>query len=1052
MSIAASQGILCGRYTLLGKLGTGGQAEVWRARDVVQGGELALKILLPAVASDATAWAALEREHSIASRLDHPLILKVWAPVRDADTVALPMEFALGGDLRRLRGVSYLEIVPVLLEVAAALEHAHSRGVIHRDLKPGNVLFDGRGHVRLADFGIAGTVLGVGEPSAPSGRVAVSPFTASPEQLRGEPPAVSDDIYGLGALAYELLSGYPPFYPHFDFQRVLEEPVPELRPVYQAPPRLITLVTGMLAKRAANRPATMNEVIELLDAALNDTLDFELGGERSDSLDPDAETLANAASRADRAGHLTVVPRAPTRQGGLDAPLPLNRTVALDWPVSPDRTVALERSFAPNRTVALERPIGLERPAGAARVTHFEPSSRPSTVIGFDPPLSDYERSFVPPVRVRDLSSTPPWEVLPAKARATPPAPLAEVPPATPPEIPPSPPPEIAPVAPPEVPPVTPPEIPSAPPREIPLETARRAAPMAPREMPSAPLRQAPSAPPRQPPPHPEREIPLGAGAPPPSAAPPPAPPRRAWHEAPEHWSDIQIEVMPNLMRVEKMRRRRWPRVLVVMLAAAAAAAFFWLPQLAPRIEPPQGAVSLNQWLRDNLPHAPPPAAPPQVPSTSEPATTAPAPAPAAIETPAAPVAENQTDTGVQTRITAARQKFDKQLGALDARSAGVWGGVDYANAKAREAEAVAAADGGHPESAESQLAEAQQLLTRVEQRAPGALQAQLAAGETALRAGNSAAARQAFDLALRIDPRDSRASTGLKRAKRLDGVLPLLADGANAQASGDYARAVQDFSQVLAVDPDNAQARAGLTRAHAGLGADHYARAVGLGFAALGAGRLEDARGAFEDARRFNPHGREAQQGLDRVDLALRARSFAETRVRAQGLEAQERWGEALQVYDLALREDPSLGFAQRGRARALEHAELSNRLQALVDEPQRLASPSVHQEALRLIHQASLIDPSGPVLRSLAARLTILLPEFDKPVHLALVSDNQTQVEIAQIGSFGSFARRDVELKPGRYTVIGTRAGYRDVRRDVTVAPGGDIQTISVRCVEPI
>jgi hypothetical protein len=89
---------------------------------------------------------------------------------------------------------------------------------------------------------------------------------------------------------------------------------------------------------------------------------------------------------------------------------------------------------------------------------------------------------------------------------------------------------------------------------------------------------------------------------------------------------------------------------------------------------------------------------------------------------------------------------------------------------------------------------------------------------------------------------------------------------------------------------------------------------------------------------------------------------------------------------------------------------------------------------------------------MRSLAARLAILLPEYDKPVHLALVSDNATQVAIPQIGTFGTFARRDIQLKPGKYTVIGRRAGYRDVRRDVTVAPGQDVQTISVRCVEPI
>ena len=125
------------------------------------------------------------------------------------------MELANGGDLRRLRGAGYLEIIPVLLDIAQALEHAHERGIIHRDLKPGNVLFDARGRVKLADFGAAGTKSTTPEVARQQG---LSPFTASPEQLRGESPTETDDIYGLGALAYELLSGYPPYYPHFDIE------------------------------------------------------------------------------------------------------------------------------------------------------------------------------------------------------------------------------------------------------------------------------------------------------------------------------------------------------------------------------------------------------------------------------------------------------------------------------------------------------------------------------------------------------------------------------------------------------------------------------------------------------------------------------------------------------------------------------------------------------------------------------------------------------------------------------------------------------------------
>ena len=143
------------RYVLRERLGVGGQGEVWRAFDPQANADIALKILHPAPGRSAAAWAALVHEHESASRLDHPGILKVYPPERDGKTFLLPMELATGGDLKRLRGAGYLTIVPVLIEAARALQHAHERGVIHRDLKPGNVLFDERGREKLADFGVS---------------------------------------------------------------------------------------------------------------------------------------------------------------------------------------------------------------------------------------------------------------------------------------------------------------------------------------------------------------------------------------------------------------------------------------------------------------------------------------------------------------------------------------------------------------------------------------------------------------------------------------------------------------------------------------------------------------------------------------------------------------------------------------------------------------------------------------------------------------------------------------------------------------------------------
>ena len=129
-----------------------------------------------------------------------------------------------------------------------------------------------------------------------------------------------------------------------------------------------------------------------------------------------------------------------------------------------------------------------------------------------------------------------------------------------------------------------------------------------------------------------------------------------------------------------------------------------------------------------------------------------------------------------------------------------------------------------------------------------------------------------------------------------------------------------------------------------------------------------------------------------------------------------------------------------------------LQDSLQALIDRPDRLASSEVRSAAVALLQSAQEQPSPGPALRGQISRLVALLPEFDRPVHLSLLSDSLTQVAIPSVGSFGAFARRDIELKPGHYTVIGTRNGYRDVRRDITVSPGQPTQTVSVACSEPI
>lgn len=691
------------------------------------------------------------------------------------------MEYAPGGDLAQLRGASAAQIVNAMIPVASALSYAHAAGIVHRDVKPANVLLSAAGVPKLGDFGVAAT--------SSSGVVSRgSPFSASPQQLAGAPPHPSDDVYAFGATLYELLSGYPPFYPDARIERIANE-APAPLPA-STPARLRELVERLLAKSPDERPRSMEWVErELRNVAANDN---------NGTLEPSAPRV-----------EVRIVPPPVRAPGAQSEPL------RGEW----------RRSSA------------------------SQASSRGS-----------------------------------------------------------------------------------------------------------------------------------GAGA-----------------------------------------RRGFAIAGIALGIIALAVVFFVLPK----------------WVEQRRP------------------ATAAEPAPVQ----AAPQVEAPKEDVDLAALARAKQEAEdlrgplaERLQALRERAVEVWGSPELQQIE----QALAAGDEHVAARAYVQAVErfttVPPLLDTLEARAAEVLKAQLTAGAQALQEGRSADARMAYELATKLDPNNAAAAQGLQRAGTLDEVLRLLAQAQDLEKQGRPRDALETYRKALALDAQAPRATEAIARLEAQFANDAFATAMARGFSALAQGDHAAARSAFDAAAKIRPNAPEVAQALRQIEQEQRTGIIGTKLRAAQVLEEQEQWAEALKEYGAVLELDATVAAAKEGSARVAPRAKLNEQLELYLTQPERLFSQPVREAARQTLARAQAVRNPGPVLQRQIATLSEWLARADAPIAVSLQSDNQTEVTIYRVGSLGTFEQRSVELAPGTYTVVGTRPGYRDVRRQITVAPGAPLEPIVIRCEDRI
>jgi serine/threonine-protein kinase len=254
--------VLDRRFELLEVLGEGGMGQVFKARDRELDRPVALKVLLPQMAADPLATSDMKREVRLAQRLSHPCIVAVYDYRLHERTPFIVMEFVAGELLlhhiyaqpgHRLAEPAFRRLAEPIM---AAVEYAHQQGVIHRDLKPENIMVTPAGSVKLMDFGIAAAAQ-VNYTRVTGRTSSLSVAYASPEQINGENPTPSMDIYSLGCVFYAMLAGHPPFYQgEILYQQLTRDPPP----IPDVSPALSSVVLNCLVKDPRHRLQSVADV------------------------------------------------------------------------------------------------------------------------------------------------------------------------------------------------------------------------------------------------------------------------------------------------------------------------------------------------------------------------------------------------------------------------------------------------------------------------------------------------------------------------------------------------------------------------------------------------------------------------------------------------------------------------------------------------------------------------------------------------------------------------------------------------------------------------
>ena len=476
-------------------------------------------------------------------------------------------------------------------------------------------------------------------------------------------------------------------------------------------------------------------------------------------------------------------------------------------------------------------------------------------------------------------------------------------------------------------------------------------------------------------------------------------------------------------------------RAIIIGLAAAAVLlvfVFFVLPKLVT----PDDDVAM----------------PSPEQSTAPASGTASAPAGTASEAGngRSPFAEAQ-ESALRREAQEALQSLLTLQESLAERGAPNWGEPDYSKAL----EAAAAGDTAYRErdfaAATADYQRALDQLLVLEASLPGRIEALHETLTGAIEASDVVSAQARFSELSEMAPADIRLISLEDRITALPAVITALERAAEAEATGDLTAAVEAASDATRADPAHQRAAARLDELNKALTRQQFNAAMTAGYGAMGSKAFDAAEQQFRTAARLIPGAPEPGAALIELEQARIQNTLLELRADGAQAEAEERWADAVSLYQDALKIDALMLFATEGVARAEPRADLDTRLENIPKEQDRLIDARIMRLAQETLAEAEAIADRGPRLQGQIAAAQDTLSYASTPVAVTMMSDGLTDITLLRVKRLGTLAEQTLSLRPGVYTAVGMRNGYRDVRVKFEVRPD-QTNAVEVRCVETI